>query len=62
MTHLRQVGKKDQNRKVHAPDDQWMGFGKRFEKITFKETGLSLIVYFFKFHGAKIIRAAKILG
>jgi hypothetical protein len=59
---MSQIGQIDQDRKIHSPDHQGMGFGKHFEKITFKESGLPFIVYFFKFHAAKILRETKILN
>jgi len=38
-----------------------VGLGEHFEKITFKESSLPFIVYFFKFHVAKILCKKKIL-
>ena len=56
VTGSRQINDITKNGDVHAPDYQGVGFREGLEKITFKETGLPFIVYFFKFHAAKIVR------
>lgn len=42
------------HRQVHAPDHQWMCFGKHFQVIILEQPGLSFIMNFIELHTTKI--------